>query len=78
MAKPKKNLKQVLEEELDEAITEAPSSVEEANNIQRDNLEARKIYLYHLREELTKEGIKDIGQLDVVLSKVLQEIESLK
>lgn len=74
MARPKKNLIK----EVEEVLIESTPSVEDANLIQKENLEARKVYLYHLREDMVKEGIDTIGKLDVLLSKVLQEIESLK
>ena len=76
MARPKKNLKQELEEVLEES---APIvvDIQAANDSQKAQLEIRLAYLRELQDKLSSEGVKDVGQLDVVISKVIQELGTL-
>ena len=78
MAKPKKNLKQEIAEELEEAAEEVVVlNIQSANSSRKAQLEIRLAYLQELRDKFSSEGVNSIGSLDVVISKVIQELGTL-
>ena len=75
MAKPKKV---ALKEEAEEVLEEATVvRVVNANASHKADLELKLVYLRDLHTKMQAEGVNSLGTLEVVISKVIQELGTL-